>query len=156
MYLVVTCESGPKDKSHLSLSFGPSALKTQTETRCFPGPTRFSLGQLGIKQNSFECCGTFELRIHTSNDGNMTVYEQCNETHSGELNQVVQCVAEWAERSRQQNNQTFANNAGSQFADANEFRRWLLIICGALVFFMQTGFAMICAGCVRKKNMNNT
>lgn len=82
----------------------------------------------------------------------MTVYEQCYETHSGELNQVVQCVAEWAE-SRQ--NKTLTNT-DYQFADANELRQWLLIICGALVFFMQTGFAMICAGCVRKKNMNNT
>ena len=82
----------------------------------------------------------------------MTVYEQCYETHGDELNLVVQCVAEWAEN-RQNRPLT---NEDYQFANTDELRRWLLIICGALVFFMQTGFAMICAGCVRKKNMNNT
>jgi len=33
---------------------------------------------------------------------------------------------------------------------------WLLVFAGALVFFMQAGFAMLCAGCVRKKNVQNT
>lgn len=33
---------------------------------------------------------------------------------------------------------------------------WLLILTGAMVFFMQTGFAMLCAGCVRQKNVQNT
>ena len=83
----------------------------------------------------------------------MTVYEQCYATYSDNLNQVVQCVAEWAETKQ---NATFASTQSIQLADADEFRRWLLILCGALVFFMQTGFAMICAGCVRKKNMANT
>ena len=31
---------------------------------------------------------------------------------------------------------------------------WILY-CGALVFFMQAGFAMLCAGCVRAKNTMN-
>jgi len=30
-----------------------------------------------------------------------------------------------------------------------------LIVCGALVFFMQCGFAMLCAGSVRSKNVSN-
>lgn len=34
--------------------------------------------------------------------------------------------------------------------------QWLLVIAGAMVFFMQAGFAMLCAGCVRKKNVVNT
>lgn len=33
---------------------------------------------------------------------------------------------------------------------------WFLIFVGSLVFFMQGGFAMVCAGCVRKKNLQNT
>ena len=33
---------------------------------------------------------------------------------------------------------------------------WLLILTGALVFFMQAGFAMVCAGAIRKKNVKNT
>jgi hypothetical protein len=84
---------------------------------------------------------------------NMTVYEQCTATYSDNLPQVVQCVAEWAE-SRQNNTSLLLQD--NPLTKASEFRTWLLILCGALVFFMQTGFAMICAGCVRKKNMANT
>jgi hypothetical protein len=32
----------------------------------------------------------------------------------------------------------------------------LLVYSAALVFFMQAGFAMVCAGAVRKKNVQNT
>jgi len=31
-----------------------------------------------------------------------------------------------------------------------------LVFCSSLVFLMQAGFAMICSGCVRKKNVQNT
>ena len=31
-----------------------------------------------------------------------------------------------------------------------------LVYCASLVFLMQAGFAMICSGCVRKKNVQNT
>ena len=31
-----------------------------------------------------------------------------------------------------------------------------IIYAASLVFFMQAGFAMLCAGCVRKKNVQNT
>jgi ammonium transporter, Amt family len=33
---------------------------------------------------------------------------------------------------------------------------WLLVLSGAIIFLMQTGFAMLCAGCVRRKNVQNT
>ena len=33
---------------------------------------------------------------------------------------------------------------------------FLMVICGAMIFFMQTGFAMLCAGSVRLKNVQNT
>jgi Amt family ammonium transporter len=40
---------------------------------------------------------------------------------------------------------------------SREFGRLVLIIyAAALVFFMQAGFAMVCAGAVRKKNVQNT
>jgi ammonium transporter, Amt family len=35
-------------------------------------------------------------------------------------------------------------------------RNICLTLCGALVFFMQAGFASLCAGAVRKKNVQNT
>lgn len=34
--------------------------------------------------------------------------------------------------------------------------QWLLVLAGSMAFFMQAGFAMLCAGCVRKKNVVNT
>lgn len=86
----------------------------------------------------------------------MAIYEQCYDTHSGDLSQVLQCVSEWAEGQQSATETTSTNFQYAQFALAEDFRQWLLIICGALVFFMQTGFAMVCAGSVRKKNMNNT
>lgn len=38
---------------------------------------------------------------------------------------------------------------------SSDIVQWLLVIAGAMVFFMQAGFAMLCAGCVRKKNVVN-
>lgn len=40
---------------------------------------------------------------------------------------------------------------------AREFSRVVLVVySAALVFMMQSGFAMVCAGAVRKKNVQNT
>ena len=39
---------------------------------------------------------------------------------------------------------------------SSDIVQWLLVIAGAMVFFMQAGFAMLCAGCVRRKNLKNT
>jgi Amt family ammonium transporter len=45
-----------------------------------------------------------------------------------------------------------SNDVGSR-----EFSRTvLLVLAGGLVFFMQAGFAMVCAGAVRAKNVQNT
>jgi Ammonium Transporter Family len=38
----------------------------------------------------------------------------------------------------------------------NYARTVFVVYSGAMVFFMQAGFAMLCAGCVRKKNVQNT
>jgi Amt family ammonium transporter len=47
-----------------------------------------------------------------------------------------------------------SNSLEAHSARSNEtVVSWLLILAGALVFFMQTAFAMLCAGCVRKKNV---
>ncbi|VEU33823.1 unnamed protein product [Pseudo-nitzschia multistriata] len=35
-------------------------------------------------------------------------------------------------------------------------RSFLLVVCGGMIFFMQSGFAMMCAGSVRLKNVQNT
>lgn len=40
--------------------------------------------------------------------------------------------------------------------DQNYSSRISLVYSAALIFFMQAGFAMLCAGAVRKKNVQNT
>jgi hypothetical protein len=67
----------------------------------------------------------------------MVVFEQCYDKYHDNLNQVIQCVSEWAEHD--------ASTYESTLVNANDFRFWLYLICGALIFFMQTGFAMSCA-----------
>ena len=63
-----------------------------------------------------------------------SVFEQCS------LETVpLQCISDNLES-------LYYGNA----TDANE---WLLIFAAAMVFFMQAGFAMLCAGCVRVKNV---
>ena len=36
------------------------------------------------------------------------------------------------------------------------FHDFLLVVTGAMIFFMQAGFASLCAGAVRIKNVQNT
>jgi hypothetical protein len=38
-------------------------------------------------------------------------------------------------------------------SDRLNVNHWLFVLAGSLVFIMQVGFAMLCAGCVRKKNV---
>ena len=45
--------------------------------------------------------------------------------------------------------------AQSEFFDSS-MKVMLLVYSSSLVFIMQAGFAMICSGCVRKKNVQNT
>ena len=61
---------------------------------------------------------------------------------SDDPDQLLRCVSSHLEE---------AYKSTGQNINAN-----LLIISGALVFFMQAGFAMLCAGSVRKKNTQNT
>lgn len=71
-----------------------------------------------------------------------SVYQTCAVQYDGETDAVLQCIAD-----------TFEAAAAATAANTN---RWFLVLAGALVFFMQAGFAMLCAGCVRKKNVQNT
>ena len=41
-------------------------------------------------------------------------------------------------------------------SNANSIDSFFLIYASSLVFFMQAGFAMLCAGSVQKKNVQNT
>lgn len=50
----------------------------------------------------------------------------------------------------------FADLQALSLARQANLRQWFMIIVGSMIFFMQAGFAMVCAGCVRKKNLQNT
>jgi hypothetical protein len=50
----------------------------------------------------------------------------------------------------------FATAVGPEVGARLGARSVGLVFAGALVFFMQAGFAMLCAGAVRKKNVQNT
>jgi Amt family ammonium transporter len=72
-----------------------------------------------------------------------TLFQYCAaKVAVGIYTEVLECVSDRLEE-----------QAATQRADINS---WLLVLAGALVFFMQAGFAMLCGGCVRKKNLQNT
>lgn len=73
--------------------------------------------------------------------GGQTIFETCLETTES-VAAILACVSNTIESNQKSN----GRNINSQ----------LLILSGALVFFMQAGFAMLCAGSVRKKNTKNT
>eukprot|EP00538_Stauroneis_constricta_P011348 CAMPEP_0119550832 /NCGR_PEP_ID=MMETSP1352-20130426/4275_1 /TAXON_ID=265584 /ORGANISM="Stauroneis constricta, Strain CCMP1120" /LENGTH=643 /DNA_ID=CAMNT_0007596803 /DNA_START=145 /DNA_END=2076 /DNA_ORIENTATION=+ len=53
--------------------------------------------------------------------------------------------------------QQHANTTTAQLQEYHDYTRTLyIILAAALVFFMQAGFAMVCAGSVRRKNLQNT
>ena len=67
-----------------------------------------------------------------------SVYQACSNAHGGDSSLVMECVVHWMENDLQATIQ--------QSVKHDELTDWLLILCGALVFFMQAGFAMVCAG----------
>lgn len=64
-----------------------------------------------------------------------TLYQSCAIQFDGETDAVLQCVTDQLQV-----------DAHARTANTNS---WLLVLAGSLVFFMQAGFAMLCAGCVR-------
>jgi ammonia channel protein AmtB len=75
-------------------------------------------------------------------DRNSQLFSSCYRTYREQTNEVLLCIA---------------NGIESRFE--NEYinkKHWFLIICSAMVFMMQLGFAMLSAGCVRRKNISNT
>jgi Amt family ammonium transporter len=71
-----------------------------------------------------------------------SVYDVCNSDFPGNTTLVLQCISN-----------TFQQQEADRNADLQQF---LFVIAGAMIFFMQTGFAMLCAGSVRIKNVQNT
>lgn len=70
------------------------------------------------------------------------LFDACFQQHLGATDAVLLCVTSGLEQQAAAKRATITS--------------WLLVLCGALVFLMQLGFAMLCAGCVRRKNVSNT
>mmetsp|Transcript_15514 Transcript_15514/g.35765 ORF Transcript_15514/g.35765 Transcript_15514/m.35765 type:complete len:533 (-) Transcript_15514:373-1971(-) len=72
-----------------------------------------------------------------------TVFLSCEASStSGSTAEILQCISD-----------RFEDDSSAKARDLNDF---LLVIAGAMIFFMQSGFAMLCAGSVRLKNVQNT
>jgi hypothetical protein len=71
------------------------------------------------------------------------VFGTCSEQFpEGNTTELMQCVSD-----------TFQAQEQARYEDLLDF---LFILAGAMIFFMQSGFAMLCAGSVRVKNVQNT
>jgi len=72
-----------------------------------------------------------------------SVFSTCEASSgSGNATQILECISN-----------TFEADKAAKSSDLNDF---LLVLAGAMIFFMQSGFAMLCAGSVRLKNVQNT
>jgi len=71
------------------------------------------------------------------------IYQACQTLNpQGTDAELLECVANMFE--------------DDQKARWDDLKSFLLVFCGALIFLMQSGFAMVCAGAVRTKNVQNT
>lgn len=72
-----------------------------------------------------------------------SVFLDCRENSEyGNTTDILQCISDQFQEDR--------------IAKAKDLNDFLLVIAGAMIFFMQSGFAMLCAGSVRLKNVQNT
>jgi len=76
-----------------------------------------------------------------------TIFEQCSADFNFTSNPtgLIECLANLQEKISQSRTDSLASGIDTFY----------LIFAGALVYFMQTGFAMLCAGSVRAKNVKN-
>ena len=70
------------------------------------------------------------------------IFSQCCATFQESTDALILCITKGVE---ERFKEEYANKVS-----------WLLVLAGALVFIMQLGFAMLSAGCVRRKNVSNT
>mmetsp|Transcript_41549 Transcript_41549/g.48448 ORF Transcript_41549/g.48448 Transcript_41549/m.48448 type:complete len:551 (+) Transcript_41549:51-1703(+) len=71
-----------------------------------------------------------------------SAFQHCSKEGEDNISAVIQCVSDALETK----NESLKNGLDAFY----------LIYATSLVFFMQAGFAMLCAGCVRAKNVQNS
>lgn len=102
----------------------------------------FRVSPLLISQNPAQHISATTIISMTS------LFEQCAERlndGSTNNNSLLLCISD-----------QYDVLARQETAAARNIMEWLLTLCGGSVFFMQAGFAMVAAGAVRKKNVQNT
>ena len=75
-----------------------------------------------------------------------SVFEACSQQlPDGNSTSILECISD-----------TLEAKLGVKDSFSRDEVHFLLVLSGALIFFMQAGFAMLCAGCVQTKNVQNT
>jgi ammonium transporter, Amt family len=82
-------------------------------------------------------------------DAALQLYAKCANANADSVEALLICLTD---------SMIELQEATRQLSTENRFhfRNLFIIICAAQSFFMQAGFAMICAGVVRRKNLQNT
>eukprot|EP00934_Nitzschia_sp_Nitz4_P005268 Nitzschia sp. Nitz4//scaffold121_size67750//19128//26880//NITZ4_006065-RA/size67750-augustus-gene-0.121-mRNA-1//1//CDS//3329534342//5258//frame0 len=74
---------------------------------------------------------------------NMSTFEQCTEMYpEGNHTVLLECISNMMDE--------------RESLKDTDLQAFLFVLAGAMIFFMQSGFAMLCAGSVRIKNVQNT
>ncbi|CAJ1954842.1 unnamed protein product [Cylindrotheca closterium] len=71
-----------------------------------------------------------------------SIYQSCQASLDGNSSAMLECLSNEIEK--------------SQDARDEDLKSFLFVLAGAMIFFMQSGFAMVCAGAVRLKNVQNS
>lgn len=78
----------------------------------------------------------------TTSGSGSELFDACYRQHSGVSDAVMLCITQKLHLQQQ----SLASNVNT----------WMAVLAGAIIFIMQLGFAMLCAGAVRRKNVSNT
>jgi hypothetical protein len=83
--------------------------------------------------------------LRGDNEETMSIYDTCAAAHEDDPKLLLKCVANWVE--------TVASNSTSTtqgVAMTQEIKSWLLVLAGAMVFFMQVKMN-VCRVCERMR-----
>jgi hypothetical protein len=116
------------------------------------------LDQVSISQHSH----IFNIPLNTTSPLTTPIMEGTDiyTMASNPSETYTQCINGYLESGENDIVTTFqcitAENSQVQKSNQETIKVLFLVYCSSLVFLMQAGFAMICSGCVRRKNVQNT
>lgn len=83
-----------------------------------------------------------ELFLYDNSPQSSSIFLDCSQQFVANETEILRCVVDTLQHTQEQ--------------QGKATKQHLLVVAGAMIFFMQTGFAMLCAGSVRLKNVQNT